>query len=424
MKFSKPGASVALVAVASLALSACSSPGASSSGPVDVSLWTHAAGNPAEIALIEELTTAFNESQSEYAVSIEDLPQASYNDAIVGAAAAGDLPCILDVDGPVMPAWAYAGYLAPLTVDSAVEESLIGGVKGYYDDTLYSVGLYDAATAIVTRESILSEFGIRVPTVDEPWTGEEFDAALATLQSSGEFENALDMGTGWTGEWYPYAFSPFLQSFGGDLIDRDSFETAEGVLNGPEAIAWGEWWQGLFEQGYVSTKESADRERFAEGTVAMQFNGIWAAKTAADTFDDVLFLPTPDFGAGAKIGAASWQWGISSACENPEAAQAWIDFALQKEWLVRFSNETGNIPATAEAAAESDLFQPGSPYLQFVENSATLALIRPATPAYPVIAKVFEKAAADIMNGADVQRALDAAVDEINADLAANNYYE
>lgn len=424
MKFSKPGASVALVAVASLALSACSSPGASSSGPVDVSLWTHAAGNPAEIALIEELTTAFNESQSEYAVSIEDLPQASYNDAIVGAAAAGDLPCILDVDGPVMPAWAYAGYLAPLTVDSAVEESLIDGVKGYYDDTLYSVGLYDAATAIVTRESILSEFGIRVPTVDEPWTGEEFDAALATLQSSGEFENALDMGTGWTGEWYPYAFSPFLQSFGGDLIDRDSFETAEGVLNGPEAIAWGEWWQGLFEQGYVSTKESADRERFAEGTVAMQFNGIWAAKTAADTFDDVLFLPTPDFGAGAKIGAASWQWGISSACENPEAAQAWIDFALQKEWLVRFSNETGNIPATAEAAAESDLFQPGSPYLQFVENSATLALIRPATPAYPVIAKVFEKAAADIMNGADVQRALDAAVDEINADLAANNYYE
>lgn len=424
MKFSKPGASVALVAVASLALSACSSPGASSSGPVDVSLWTHAAGNPAEIALIEELTTAFNESQSEYAVSIEDLPQASYNDAIVGAAAAGDLPCILDVDGPVMPAWAYAGYLAPLTVNSAVEESLIDGVKGYYDDTLYSVGLYDAATAIVTRESILSEFGIRVPTVDEPWTGEEFDAALATLQSSGEFENALDMGTGWTGEWYPYAFSPFLQSFGGDLIDRDSFETAEGVLNGPEAIAWGEWWQGLFEQGYVSTKESADRERFAEGTVAMQFNGIWAAKTAADTFDDVLFLPTPDFGAGAKIGAASWQWGISSACENPEAAQAWIDFALQKEWLVRFSNETGNIPATAEAAAESDLFQPGSPYLQFVENSATLALIRPATPAYPVIAKVFEKAAADIMNGADVQRALDAAVDEINADLAANNYYE
>lgn len=424
MKFSKLGGSVAFVAAASMALTACASSAPTSTGPIDVSLWTHAAGNPAEIALIEELTAAFNESQSDYVVSIEDLPQASYNDAIVGAAAAGDLPCIMDVDGPVMPAWAYADYLAPLDLDPALEESLIDGVKGYYGDELYSVGLYDAATAIVTRQSILDEFGIRVPTADEPWSGEEFDAALETLQASGKFENALDMGTGWTGEWYPYAFSPFLQSFGGDLIDRDTYETAEGVLNGPEALAWGEWWQGLFTKGYVSAKESADRERFAEGSVAIQFNGIWAAKTAADTFDDVLFLPTPDFGAGAKIGAASWQWGISSACEHPEAAQAWIDFALQKEWLVRFSNETGNIPATAEAAAEAELFQPGSPYLQFVENSKSLALIRPATPAYPVIAKVFEKAAADIMNGADVQGSLDAAVDEINADLASNNYYE
>ena len=28
--------------------------------------------------------------------------------------------------------------------------------------------------------------------------------------------------------------------------------------------------------------------------------------------DDMLFLPAPDFGQGSKIGAASWQFGISS----------------------------------------------------------------------------------------------------------------
>jgi multiple sugar transport system substrate-binding protein len=32
----------------------------------------------------------------------------------------------------------------------------------------------------------------------------------------------FDVGMAWTGEWYPYAFSPFLQSFGGDLIDRST----------------------------------------------------------------------------------------------------------------------------------------------------------------------------------------------------------
>ena len=55
----------------------------------------------------------------------------------------------------------------------------------------------------------------------------------------------------WTGEWYPYAFSPFLQSFGGDLIDRSTFQTAEGTLNGEAAVAWGEWWQKLFTEGYA-----------------------------------------------------------------------------------------------------------------------------------------------------------------------------
>ena len=69
---------------------------------------------------------------------------------------------------------------------------------------------------------MLEANGIRIPTLDEPWTLEEFDAALETLQATGEFEYAFDPGMAWTGEWYPYAFSPFLQSFGGDIIDRST----------------------------------------------------------------------------------------------------------------------------------------------------------------------------------------------------------
>jgi hypothetical protein len=41
--------------------------------------------------------------------------------------------------------------------------------------------------------------------------------------------------------------------------------------------------------------------------------------------------------------------------------------------------------------------------------------LRPVTPGYPVAAKIFEKALADIANGADVEATLDAATDEIDA---------
>ena len=50
-------------------------------------------------------------------------------------------------------------------------------------------------------------------------------------------------------------------------------------------------------------------------------------------------------------------------------------------------------------------------------------MLRPVTPGYVVSAKVFEKALADIANGADVADTLDAAVDEINADIERNGGY-
>ena len=99
-----------------------------------------------------------------------------------------------------------------------------------YNGEVYAVGLWDAVVAIYARRSVLEANDIRIPTLEEPWTGEEFDAILETLQATGEFENAFDVGMAWKGEWYTYAFSPFLQSFGGDMIDRETYLGAEGVL--------------------------------------------------------------------------------------------------------------------------------------------------------------------------------------------------
>ena len=66
---------------------------------------------------------------------------------------------------------------------------------------------------------MLEENNIRIPTLDQPWTKDEFDGALKTLKDSGKFEFPLDLGMNDRGEWYPYAYSPFLQSFGGDIMD-------------------------------------------------------------------------------------------------------------------------------------------------------------------------------------------------------------
>jgi len=384
----------------------------------ELSMWYYGAGNPVELELINKVISDFNASQSDWVVTLETFPQIAYNDSVVAAALAGNLPDIIDVDGPIMPNWAWAGYLQPLPIDEAL-------IADFLPRTLYSIGLWDAAVSLVTRQSTLDTLGLRTPTLEEPWTGEEFMAALDAAKANGSWEYPLDLGMAWTGEWFPYAFSPFLQSFGGDIVDRSTYQTAEGVLNGDAALEFGNWWQGLFTNGYAqATQDPADRDGgFAAGKYAFSWNGNWAALGALAAFDDVVFLPAPDFGAGNYIGAASWQFGVSATSEHPEGAAAFIEFALADEYLAAFSNGLGLIPATPAAAAMTENYQEGGPLHVFFALSNDQGLVRPVTPGYPVQAKVFEKALADIANGADVQDTLDAAVDEINADIEANGGY-
>ena len=393
-----------------------------------LSLWYHGAGSAnAEEALVNQLVEDFNASQADWKVEIETFPQLAYNDAVGAAALAGELPDILDIDGPVMPNWAWAGYLQPLGIDLAKTEGFLAGPIGSWIGEIYSVGLWDAAVALTTRRSTLEKYDIRVPTLDQPWTGEEFNAALETIKASGDFEYPLDLGMAWTGEWYPYAFSPFLQSFGGDIVDRETYATAEDVLNGDAAIAFGEWWQGLFENGMApgTSQDAADRETgLLSGKYAMSWNGNWAALPVVDAFgDDALFLPAPDFGNGPKIGAASWQFGVSTSSNHPEGARAFVEFAIQDKYLTAFSDGTGLIPPTTSAAEATKNYKSGGPLEVFYGLSKAQAELRPVTPGYIVQAKVFEKALADIANGADVADTLDAAVDEIDADIEANSGY-
>jgi multiple sugar transport system substrate-binding protein len=397
------------------------------SAPADrtaLTLWTHAAGNPEEFAVIQSIIDAFNDSQDEWFVEHEAFPQGSYNDSVLAGALAGNLPDILDVDGPIVPNWAWAGYLAPLELGDELYDQYIDGAKGIYQDEVYSLGFWDVTTGLFSRRSVLEDNGIRVATVDEPWTKDEFDDALETLAASGEFDYSLDLGAAWDGEWPSYAWSPWLQSFGGDLIDRETYTEAEGVLNGPEAVEWGEYFQSLFSRD-LAAPGPADPERtgFESGDIAIMYDGIWRGASASEAFDDVVFMPPPDFGNGPVSGVGSWQWAISEDSDHKDGARAYLEFAFTDEHVAEFASQVGLIPATESALELVPEYSAEGEFGVFFDWADEFGLIRPATPAYLVISSEFEKAAIDIAAGADVQRALDAAVDAIESDIEQNNGY-
>ncbi len=422
-----PTAAPTQAPAATAASQATQPPAPTGSGKITLGLWTHSAGNPDELAVIQEWVTRYNQGNDQYEVVIESFPQASYNDSVAAASVAGSLPCLIDLDGPTVPNFAWSGYIQPLpiTEDDVKAMGVLNNDVGRYNGRIYSLGQFDVALLVYARKSILDEHGLRVPTIEEPWTKDEFMAVLDTLKASGKYEYPFDVNAGYTGEWWPYAYSPMLQSFGGDLIDRGTYTSAEGVLNGPEALAWGEWFQSLFTEGYAPATP-ADDQGFLQGRIPLWYTGSWAAKSVLDAYgDDALFLPPPDFGHGPVIGAGSWQMGVTTNCPA-EATQGAFDFVLSMmtpENIALMSEKSSLIPTTPAAAALTELYKEGGTFRVFFEMAEAFARVRPETPGYLTISSQFEQAGLKIRDGGDVQDALDDAVDAIEQDIADNKGY-
>lgn len=428
----RAAASTALATLVTLALATgCSSQadggGTTADGKVVIPLWTHSAGSETEMAVLNQIIKDFNASQDNYEVQEQEFPQEAYNDSVQGAAAANDLPCVLDVDGPIMPNWAWNGWMVPTGLTDADVADFLPSTVGRYNDEIYSVGYWDATTVMFTRKSILDEHGVRVPTVDEPWTAEEYATLQQKIADSGDFQNVVDYGPAWTGEWWSYAFSPLLMSFGGDQIDRDGFASADGVLNGPESQEFAQWFQGQFTDGYAAKSNSPDRTEFLEGKVAIQYNGNWEyAKNVEKWGDDLVIAPAPDFGNGSVSGAGSWQYGLTKSCSEEQLAGGleYLKFSLDDKYIAQYSDATSLIPATSTAGEQTTkgYYGPGEPLEIVTEIAQKHAQVRPVTPAYPVISQVFEKQLQDVMNGKDPQEGLDQMVSEIDADLESAGY--
>lgn len=422
--------SVAVGTALLLSLTAACAPasesGSGAEGSGDLELWTHNAGNTDELAALNSIIDAWNEENPDSQISVQAFPQANYNDSVVAAASAGSLPCLVDIDGPNVPNWAWAGYLQPLDLETDLS-TYLSSTQISWDGDLYGVGQYDVSLALFARKSVLEKYDIRIPGMDNPWTLDEFNSALATLKEAGEWDYPLDISTADNAtEWYSYAYAPMLQSFGGDLIDRSTMLTADGYLNSDAAIEWGTWFQSLFDNGYVAKTSGTDGTLdFINGESAILYQGGWSASQISEELgDDMLILPPVDFGNGPAVGGASWVWGVTNTCSNSEAAMDFLDYLLEPENIVTTATAAKTIPASDAAAELMPEYQEGGDSEIFREFSSAYAILRPETPAYSFISTEFRQAALDIIAGADVTETLNNAVRNIDDNIESNNGYQ
>ncbi|MGB5253209.1 MAG: extracellular solute-binding protein, partial [Sedimenticolaceae bacterium] len=382
----------------------------------------------AERQVLERQAARFGEMQPDIDVRLTFIPERSYNAQVQAAAVAGELPDVLEFDGPFLFNYAWQGRLQSLDGLLAVEtqQDLLPPIaqQGRYLGRLYGVGTFDSGLGIYARRSALQAADIRIPSdPQDAWDAGEFGAILKTLAERDADGMVLDLKLNYAGEWFTYAFSPLLQSAGGDLIDRSTYQSADGVLNGSSSVAAMTALQDWFSGGYVDP--NLDDAAFVSGRVAFSWAGHWEyARYAAALGDDLVLLPLPDFGQGSRTGQGSWVWGITKDSEDPQAAARWLEFLLQPAEVLIMATANGAVPANQAAVARSPLYGRDGPLRLFTRQLlGGLSVPRPQTPAYPVITSAFQQAFRDIRNGADVQATLDAAVAVIDQDIRDNQGY-
>ncbi len=396
-----------------------------------VSLWSHYSAG-AEKQAFDAQIEAFNKANAgKIKVEALELPSGSYNDQVQAAALAGDLPCVLDFDGPFLYNYAWSGYLIPLDeyISDELRNDLLQSIldQGTYAGKFYGLGTFDSGLAIWGNKAYLEKAGVRIPTsIEDAWTKDEFVEALEKLQALEEVEYAIDFKMNYgQGEWYSYGFSPILQSFGGDLIDRGDYQSADGVLNGPEAVEAMTFFKSLFEKGYANINPAGDDDFYGRKTSALAYVGHWMWTPHHDGLgDDLVLIPMPKFGEKAVTGMGSWAWGITSSCPNPDAAWTFLEFLISPDEILRMTDANGAVPARKSAAAKSGLYGENAPLNIYVQQLANgVAVPRPVTPAYPTITLSFAEAVASIVSGGDAQAELDKAVKVIDGDIEDNQGY-
>lgn len=378
----------------------------------------------AEFAVLANAAQEFNSKRPPHAVVLLPSIYLKYEERVNNAAATGNLPCLLEVDGPFVAPFAWAGDLH--TLDHFVPKELLADLppasidQGRYGNHLYTLGQYESGLGLWGNRRYLRAAGVRIATVEKPWTLQEFEAALQKLSGVPGVEDALtlDLATA-ASEFYSYAFAPLLQGFGGDLIDRRTWR-ARGVLDGPNSVAAMKHFQSWFQRGWA--RYASRHSDFEAGKSALSWGGHWFYPGYHKALgQDLVLMPLPNLGAGIKTGMGSWRWGISSTCPYPAEAWNFVALLMTDKEILRITKVNGGIPARRSALARSPLYGKDAPLAVFVQQlDAGFGVPRPQTPAYGTIRNSFRTAVQAIVNGADVQGALGKAAERIDQEIAGN----
>ncbi|MFF3327677.1 ABC transporter substrate-binding protein [Streptomyces sp. NPDC002889] len=353
----------AVLAALALLLTGCGGDGGESDATIRLrfqSLAWQKESVDANKELVKEWNTTHPGIQVEYVQGSWD----SVHDQLLTSFEGGEAPDIIHDASDDLADFAYGGYLADLR--ELLPERLKSDIpQSSWQTTTFGEGIHGVPflqepRVLIANRKLLESSGVRVPSVDEPWSWEEFREVTKEL--------TRQMGEGRYGVAWPLKepVSVTLNlglSAGGRLFRRgDDGKVTIGFTRGDAVVP------GTIRD-QVNTDRSAARSTLGVGgsdTLPGFFGGKYAmvplgfsyrqqiVQQAPEGFEWTV-LPAPAGPGGPAQGVSPQTLSVAEDSAHKKEAAQFIDFMLQPPNMVRLALGDWMLPTGIEALRDPAL---------------------------------------------------------------------
>jgi len=404
---SKPAGALAVLAVASLALTGCgrdaetneAGPGAgaaiddgAATGTIDV--W--AMGTEGE--MLGDIVKDFETDNPDADVNVTAVPWEAAHNKIANAIAAGETPDMSLIGTTWMGEFAEADGLDP-TPEGLVEEADF--YEGAWDstvvgDTSYGVPWYVETRVLYYRTDLAEKAGWS----EAPQTWDELKTFAQDMKSKAGAEYGISLQPGQTGSWQtvlPFAWSngAAVTNEGGTEYTIDSAETTEAL----------DYYKSYFDEGLSPTRllDPGELESgFADGQYGSFISGPWHTGLVEDAGVtpeqyDVAPLPGKESAPGTSF-VGGGDLAVFKDSDNRESAWKLVKWLSEPDVQQDWYTTLGDLPAVRSAWDSGKLAE--DPKLQVFGEQLGNAQSPPAVPTWEQVAAVIDSDVEKAVKGA------------------------
>ncbi|NDL59064.1 ABC transporter substrate-binding protein [Phytoactinopolyspora mesophila] len=368
---------VAGLAGVALLLSACGSDDSNGSTRSNDSEQSDDAGTPdepisltfqtlawqtASVEANEAIVEAWNDENPNVQVELLQGDWNNVNDQLLTAFEGGTAPDVFHYESTTLQEFADRGNVLDLA--GYLSDEIRADIReGAWDTVTYGEGVYGVpflqeSQVVFANASILEDEGIELPTLDDPWTWDEFAEVARELTTDDRY-----------GAVYPLR-SPanrilnLSRNFGGDFFSDPAGE-ATAVFGDAESEALSR----IHDMLYVDESAAPDGlgmsasdslPAFFDGQYAMLPGAIWLRQQLIEQApDDFEWVTLPALAGDSQAqGAVAQTMSVSADTEYPEQAVEFIEYFLNPENQVQLAAGDWLLPTSQEAAAAPELNDP------------------------------------------------------------------